>query len=78
MIDNLDQTDPLLCKLKESLPLAARATPADEASSDKAIAGFSVQSFIFLASGAPLRRLCQAGFAAVLSKAIGFYRTKAR
>ena len=32
MIDNLDQTDPLLCKLKESLPLAARATPAIAAS----------------------------------------------
>jgi hypothetical protein len=28
VIDNLDQTGRLLCKLEESLPLAARATPA--------------------------------------------------
>ena len=32
MIDNLDQTGRLLCKLEESLPLAARATPALAAS----------------------------------------------
>lgn len=32
MIDNLDQTGRLLCKLEESLPLAALATPALTAS----------------------------------------------
>jgi len=32
VIDNLDQTGRLLCKLEESLPLAARATPALAAS----------------------------------------------
>ncbi|MDQ6868045.1 MAG: hypothetical protein M3178_06445, partial [Pseudomonadota bacterium] len=57
---------------------AAPSPTSDEASSAKAIAGFSVQFFNFLASGTPLRRLCQAGFAVVLSKAIGFYRNKAR
>jgi hypothetical protein len=61
--------------------LADAAAPnptSDEASSAKAIAGFVVQPFIFLASGAAFRRLCQADFAAVLSKALGFYRNKAK
>ena len=42
MIDNLDQTGRLLCKLEKSLPLAARATPALAASLREQSGGIEV------------------------------------
>jgi len=43
-----------------------------------ALALQSLQSFIFFASRSHVRRWCQAGFAAVISKVIGFDRNSAR
>jgi hypothetical protein len=45
VIDNLDQTGRLLCKLEESLPLAARATPALAASIRWQSGGIEVSPF---------------------------------
>jgi hypothetical protein len=42
VIDNLDQTERLLCKLEESLPLAAHATPALAASIREQSGGIEV------------------------------------
>jgi hypothetical protein len=45
VIDNLDQTGRLLCKLEEALPLAARATPALAASIRWQSGGIEVSPF---------------------------------
>jgi hypothetical protein len=45
VIDNLDQTGRLLCKLEEALPLAARATPALAASIRWQSGGIEVSRF---------------------------------